>query len=335
MNPIRNPRGIGKTSWPRPNYDVPQDRYIRHFATVRRPPEHCSRWTSTRPPVCVSVTKLFETDSMKIIGTETPCTWYHSATTPSKPTWSCPGSPELAVRHYRPVLFTSESHFHVSTCDRRVRVWEGLERVMPTTMSLNMTDIEEGIWWFGLAFVWMGVRTYMSSTGVRWQLQGIRMKFCIPLWDLSPVCGARFHTDAGQCPTTYRQSRHGVPGPGSDQWSEACFPSSEPATNCSDPYWVTEALREEWVTIYQGSIRHLTGAYPVSGWAYQLLRSVWSIFTHIQDCHILALLDYVSRAHGIAICPSSVVRPSVSQLSLNLSHGFLSNFSCGLPWAIL
>ncbi len=29
-----------------------------------------------------------------------------------------------------------------------------------------------------------------------------------------------------------------------------------------------------------------------------------------------------------------VVRPSVSQLSLNLMHGFLSNFSCGFPWAI-
>ncbi len=52
----------------------------------------------------------------------------------------------------------------------------------------------------------------------------------------------------------------------------------------------------------------------------------------------LALLDYVSRAHEIAICPSSVrrpsVRPSVSQLSLNLMHGFLSNFICGFPWAI-
>ncbi len=29
----------------------------------------------------------------------------------------------------------------------------------------------------------------------------------------------------------------------------------------------------------------------------------------------LALLDYVSRAHGIAICPSSVVRPSVRRPS--------------------
>ncbi len=51
-----------------------------------------------------------------------------------------------------------------------------------------------------------------------------------------------------------------------------------------------------------------------------------------QSLHV-ALLD-VSRAHEIEICPSSVVRPSVSQLSLNLMHGFLSNFGCCFPWAI-
>ncbi len=56
----------------------------------------------------------------------------------------------------------------------------------------------------------------------------------------------------------------------------------------------------------------------------------------------LALLDSVIRAHGMGLLsvvrpsvrPSSVVRPSVSQLSLNLMHGFLSNFSSGFPWAI-
>ncbi len=31
---------------------------------------------------------------------------------------------------------------------------------------------------------------------------------------------------------------------------------------------------------------------------------------------------------------SSFRRPSVSQLSLNLTPGFLSNFSCGFLWAI-
>ena len=50
---------------------------------------------------------------------------------------------------------------------------------------------------------------------------------------------------------------------------------------------------------------------------------------------ILALLDYVTRAHEIEIRPSSVVRcPSVSKLSLYLMHGFLSNFSCCFPWVI-
>ncbi len=49
----------------------------------------------------------------------------------------------------------------------------------------------------------------------------------------------------------------------------------------------------------------------------------------------LALLDYVSRAHeNLSVIRPSVVRPSVSQLSLNLMHRFLSNFSCGFPWAI-
>ncbi len=47
----------------------------------------------------------------------------------------------------------------------------------------------------------------------------------------------------------------------------------------------------------------------------------------------LALLVYVSRDHEIEIRPSSV-RPSLSQLSLNLTHRFLSNFSCGFLWAI-
>ncbi len=52
----------------------------------------------------------------------------------------------------------------------------------------------------------------------------------------------------------------------------------------------------------------------------------------------LALLDSVSRGHGMEFL-SVVRRPSgrpssVSQLSLNLMHGFLSNFSCGFPWAI-
>ena len=43
----------------------------------------------------------------------------------------------------------------------------------------------------------------------------------------------------------------------------------------------------------------------------------------------LSLFDYVGRAHGMGLCPSSV-----SQLSQNPLSRFISNFSCGFPWAI-
>ncbi len=52
------------------------------------------------------------------------------------------------------------------------------------------------------------------------------------------------------------------------------------------------------------------------------------ISLHITSPHFLALLDYVSRAHKIAICPSSVVRrPSVrvaiiSELNARISFKF-------------
>ncbi len=45
----------------------------------------------------------------------------------------------------------------------------------------------------------------------------------------------------------------------------------------------------------------------------------------------LALLDSVSRAYSMGLL--SVVR-LWHRLSLKLLHGFLSNFSCGFPWAI-
>ena len=49
--------------------------------------------------------------------------------------------------------------------------------------------------------------------------------------------------------------------------------------------------------------------------------------------HFLAVLNYVSRAHAIAIRPSSAVC-LWHRLSLKLLHGFLSNFSLCFPWAI-
>ncbi len=47
---------------------------------------------------------------------------------------------------------------------------------------------------------------------------------------------------------------------------------------------------------------------------------------------VLALLDYVSRAHQIEIRPSAV-HPSVWQSSLYLIREFLSHFSWRFPWA--
>ena len=75
-----------------------------------------------------------------------------------------------------------------------------------------------------------------------------------------------------------------------------------------------------------------------SQWSSQ--NNVWNFwnFKSWSFNDFLALLDYVSRVHEIEICPSSVHpsvrRPSVSQLSLNLMHRFLSNFSCGFSWTI-
>ncbi len=93
--------------------------------------------------------------------------------------------------------------------------------------------------------------------------------------------------------------------------------------------------RQDAVTVTENDLQTIM---PPLGYLFIYLKYGWFIMILF-----LALLDYVSRAHGIAICPSSVVRRpsvrpsvrlSVSQLSLNLMHGFLSNFSFGFPWAI-
>ncbi len=64
------------------------------------------------------------------------------------------------------------------------------------------------------------------------------------------------------------------------------------------------------------------------------LKMNYLIGDHIQYyLIILALPDYVSRAHEIEIRLSSVP-PSMLQLYLFLMHGFLSSFGCCFPWAI-
>ncbi len=53
-------------------------------------------------------------------------------------------------------------------------------------------------------------------------------------------------------------------------------------------------------------------------------------------CVILPLLECVSKAHGMGICPSSAVLPSVVRVAIiSESIGWISfNFSCCLPLAI-
>ncbi|KAI4877300.1 hypothetical protein NFI96_019883, partial [Prochilodus magdalenae] len=58
-------------------------------------PEPC-RMTSSRPEMCMCLHKRLKTDSMRM---------------------------DWQIRHWHPVLFTDESRFTLSTCDRRDRVW--------------------------------------------------------------------------------------------------------------------------------------------------------------------------------------------------------------------
>ena len=118
MDPNPNHQGICETSWLRPITMYHCSAGPLHPA-IGRLPNHC-RWTSNRPPVCVSATKLFETDPMRIISTADMVP-HSSAKIPSKQTlhWIT----RIDSWHWRPVLFTNEPRFHVSTCGRRVRVW--------------------------------------------------------------------------------------------------------------------------------------------------------------------------------------------------------------------
>ncbi len=103
-----------------------------HFATARRLPEHC-RWTSTRPPVCIAVTTAVSStrssnrsSNQNRLHEDNLC-----SRRPARGTILLPhqnrNQLEFALDQqkcqWRPVLFTNESRFHVSTCDRRVRVW--------------------------------------------------------------------------------------------------------------------------------------------------------------------------------------------------------------------
>ena len=62
---------------------------------------------------------------------------------------------------WRTVLFTDESRFHISTCDRRVRAWDAGSDTRTVTLS-NMTDAGLDRLWCGPVFASMGGQTCIS-----------------------------------------------------------------------------------------------------------------------------------------------------------------------------
>ncbi|KAI4901808.1 hypothetical protein NFI96_009500 [Prochilodus magdalenae] len=57
------------------------------------------------------------------------------------------------IGHWRPVLFTDESRFTLSTCDRRDRVWRrAVESDLLPATSFSMTDFGSGS-----VMVWCGI----------------------------------------------------------------------------------------------------------------------------------------------------------------------------------
>ncbi len=66
------------------------------------------------------------------------------------------------VHHWHPVLFTDESRFTLSTCDRHEGSGEAVENVMLPVTSFSMTGLVVGQWWSGELYPWRDAQT---STG--------------------------------------------------------------------------------------------------------------------------------------------------------------------------
>ncbi len=58
------------------------------------------------------------------------------------------------VHHWHPVLFTDESRFTLSTCDRHEGSGEAVENVMLPVTSFSMTGLVVGQWWSGELYPW-------------------------------------------------------------------------------------------------------------------------------------------------------------------------------------
>ena len=79
---------------------------------------------------------------------------------------------ELAIEHqtwqqchWRPLLFTDESRFHISTCDQCVWVWRQHGECFAASNIVAHDALIEGPWWYGGACLWMDARTCMCCRG--------------------------------------------------------------------------------------------------------------------------------------------------------------------------
>ena len=114
------------------------------------------------------------------------------------------------VRHWRPVLFTDESRFTLSTCDRRERVWRSQgERYA----ACNIVQHD----WFGGGSVMVPGGISMEGRTDLYRLENgsltaIRYRDEILEPMVRPYAGAVGPADARQCPASCGKSMQAVPG---------------------------------------------------------------------------------------------------------------------------
>ncbi len=71
------------------------------------------------------------------------------------------------LRYWRPILSTDDSRFHVSTCDRRVRVWRRAGERYAESNIVEYDRYGGGSVMVWAAFVWTDERTWWSLMKVR------------------------------------------------------------------------------------------------------------------------------------------------------------------------
>lgn len=184
------------------------------------------------------------------------------------------------LRHWRPVLFTNESRFHVSTCDRRVRVWR---RSGERYADCNVLEYDR--YGGGSVMVWAGIcldgRTDLHVVD-RGALTAVRYRDEVLHPIVRPFAGAVgpdfILMQDNARPHTARVVMAYLDQEGINVME---WPARSPDLNPIEHLWdmlqrrvsrrpnppqtvqtLTEALREEWAAIDQGSIRRLIRSMP-------------------------------------------------------------------------